>query len=290
MYDTVEKFQSTIIQHGPHNNRIYLMKLYEADASDIIQAMDEMAHKKGYGKILAKVPGSLSPFFEQCSYLVEAAIPGFLRGDEEIIFMGKYFSPERRVETHQDKIKKILAMAQNGTTGGIRNHYEGKDMIHRCSPSDAEEMSSVYQKVFRTYPFPIHDPAYLIDTMRRHIHYFCACGGKTIIALASSEMDADNLSAEMMDFATLPDWRRQGLACQLLLQMEREVKRLGMLTAYSIARALSPGMNITFAKMGYHYAGTLNNNSNISGRIESMNVWYKSLGNTCPEDKDVQMT
>jgi hypothetical protein len=36
-------------------------------------------------------------------------------------------------------------------------------------------------------------------------------------------------------------------------------------------------MNITFAKNGYEYAGTLKNNTNISGNIESMNVWYKHL-------------
>jgi putative beta-lysine N-acetyltransferase len=90
-------------------------------------------------------------------------------------------------------------------------------------------------------------------------------------------MDGDIFSAEMMDFATLPDWRRQGLACRLLSQMEREMKRFGMLTAYTIARVLSPGVNITFAKMGYNYAGTLKNNCNISGCIESMNVPYKTL-------------
>ena len=280
MYDNIEKFQRTIIQHGPHNSRIYLMKLYEAEASDIIQAMDEMAQEKGYGKILAKVPGALNSVFEQCGYLEEAAIPGFSRGDEDIVFMGKYFSPERRLEKHQDQINKILAMAQNKTNGGMRNNCAEKDMIRRCAPSDAREMSSVYQQVFKTYPFPIHDPEYLIDTMGRNIHYFCVREGKAVIALASSEMDVDSLSAEMMDFATLPDWRRQGLACRLLSQMEREMKQLGMLTAYTIARALSPGMNITFSKMGYHYAGTLKNNSNISGRIESMNVWYKNLENS----------
>ncbi len=37
------------------------------------------------------------------------------------------------------------------------------------------------------------------------------------------------------------------------------------------------GMNITFAKTGYTYAGTLINNTNISGRLESMNVWYKHI-------------
>ena len=55
------------------------------------------------------------------------------------------------------------------------------------------------------------------------------------------------------------------------------MKRQGMHTAYTIARSLSAGMNITFAKLGYVFAGTLTNNTNISGKIESMNVWYKLL-------------
>ena len=192
-------------------------------------------------------------------------------------FMAKYFSPERHLEKNQAQINKILTIAQEKITGGLRDSWGHQDMISRCTPSDAGEMSSVYQRVFQTYPFPIHDPDYLIDTMGRYIHYFCVREGKTVIALASCEMDADSLSVEMMDFATLPGRRRHGYACRLLSHMEREMKRFGMLTAYSISRALSPGMNMTFAKMGYHYAGSLKNNCNISGSIESMNVWYKSL-------------
>jgi hypothetical protein len=44
---------------------------------------------------------------------------------------------------------------------------------------------------------------------------------------------------------------------------------------YTIARSYSAGMNITFAKQDYKYTGTLINNTNIFGKIESMNVWYK---------------
>jgi len=59
--------------------------------------------------------------------------------------------------------------------------------------------------------------------------------------------------------------------------MENEVRAKGIKTAYTIARAASAGMNVTFAKGGYHFGGRLINNTNISGRIESMNVWFKSL-------------
>lgn len=81
----------------------------------------------------------------------------------------------------------------------------------------------------------------------------------------------------MTDFATLPDHLGQGLAVRLLWHMEREMPGYQMRTAYTIARSLSPGMNITFAKMGYLFAGTLVNNTDISGQIESMNIWYKRL-------------
>ncbi|PLX31824.1 MAG: putative beta-lysine N-acetyltransferase, partial [Ignavibacteria bacterium] len=30
-------------------------------------------------------------------------------------------------------------------------------------------------------------------------------------------------------------------------------------------------------KAGYEYTGTLVNNTNISGQIENMNVWFKTL-------------
>ena len=45
------------------------MKVYEANATDMIQALDELAQEKEYGKILAKVPRGLSSCFEQRGYL-----------------------------------------------------------------------------------------------------------------------------------------------------------------------------------------------------------------------------
>ena len=81
----------------------------------------------------------------------------------------------------------------------------------------------------------------------------------------------------MTDFATLPEYRGRHLATALLRRMEQQVKQRGIQTAYTIARAVSYGMNITFAKTGYAFAGTLANNTNICGNLESMNVWYKHL-------------
>ncbi len=90
-------------------------------------------------------------------------------------------------------------------------------------------------------------------------------------------MDPSSRSAEMTDFATLPDYRGFSLASHLLSEMEQNIVDEGIETGFTIARAASIGMNVTFAKGGYEYSGRLRNNTNISGDIESMNVWYKKL-------------
>jgi putative beta-lysine N-acetyltransferase len=81
----------------------------------------------------------------------------------------------------------------------------------------------------------------------------------------------------MTDFATLPEHRGENIALYLLDFMEKAMKKRGYKTAYTIARALSYGMNITFAKAAYKMGGTLINNTNICGKIESMNVWHKPI-------------
>ena len=87
----------------------------------------------------------------------------------------------------------------------------------------------------------------------------------------------EDKNAEMTDFATLPDYRGNNLSLNLLREMEAEMRLRKMKTLYTIARSHSAGMNITFSKLDYSYSGTLINNTDIAGKIESMNIWYKNL-------------
>jgi len=43
--DIIENIKGSVIQHGPHNNRIYLMRLKTDDAHSLIAALDDMATK-----------------------------------------------------------------------------------------------------------------------------------------------------------------------------------------------------------------------------------------------------
>jgi putative beta-lysine N-acetyltransferase len=113
--------------------------------------------------------------------------------------------------------------------------------------------------------------------MKDNVLYFGVWHDDRLVALSSSETDRENMTSEMTDFATDIEYRKTGLASLLLKAMEVELKKRNFRILYTIARARSQGMNKAFARNRYEYTGTLTNNTNIFGNIESMNVWYKNI-------------
>lgn len=276
--DIVEIFKDSLIQHGSLNRRIYLMKMGDADPDQLIPALKELAEKRKYTKIFAKVPSSKAAYFLDAGYQKEAVVTNFYNGCEDVLFLGCFISPKNKESAQTDKLDNILNMAK---LKGVE-HTENKPIspeagIRQCNPDDVNVMSNIYKVVFPTYPFPIDSPEYLLETMRTHVVYFGVEIEGKLVALSSAEMDESSQNVEMTDFATWSTWWGNGFACHLLKRMEEEMKTRGIKTAYTIARAISPGINITFAKTGYAFGGRLVNNTNISGQIESMNVWHKSL-------------
>jgi len=274
--DIIETRFGALLQHGPFSRRIYLMKIGDADPSRLPDQLDALAREYGYTKIFAKLPRGSEGEFVANGYRVEASVPGFYRGEKAALFLARYLDPARAESPDAAEIARIVELAS--AKPAVKSPPLSPEFsLRACTPDDIEAMAAIYREVFPTYPFPIHDPAWLLETMASHIDYFGVEHGGRLVALASSEMDLDGLNVEMTDFATLPNFRGHGLALHLLAAMEAAMRRKGMRTAYTIARAISPGMNITFAKAGYRFSGTLVNNTNISGGIESMNVWYKRL-------------
>lgn len=276
MSDEVILVQNSSIQHGKKNNRIYLMKLDPQDCPGILPKLDEMAQENSYSKIFAKVPNSLMKKFLQKGYQIEAHIPKFFKGKEDGIFMSKYFDETRGLLEEKKRISQVLDVALKKKLQEKQSLEKGY-FCRKAQKEDVIEMSKVYQRVFISYPFPIADPSYIKKTMEKNVEYFGIWYKDQLVALASSEMDLSLQNVEMTDFAILPKYRGKNLALYLLNKMEKEMENKGMKTAYSIARSHSFGMNSTFSKAGYDFRGTLIQNTQIAGHLESMNVWYKSL-------------
>jgi putative beta-lysine N-acetyltransferase len=276
-YDQTEKVGNSIINHGKYNNRIYLMKLDKKDFPNIISIMDDLAKSQGYTKIFAKIASSMKDEFINSGYTVEATIPGFYKEAEPVIFLGKYFTKERASEKDSNKIKEILNICGGRDISNKQIEINEKYQFEICKKSDIKEICKEYKKVFETNPIPNIDEEYIEKTMNENLIYFSIKDEEKIVSLASTEMDYISKSVEMTDFATLPEYRGNGFSVFLLSKMQEEMRQKNFHVAYTIARAVSYGMNITFSKLNYQFAGTLINNTNISGDLESMNIWYKIL-------------
>lgn len=277
MNDAIETIGSSILQHGKYNDRIYLLKFQSKDFPGILDKLGELASKRKYSKIFAKVPSFAKDGFLKYGYSVEAFIPRFYNGIEDVYFMGNYLTESRRQNCDHEKIREILNAVSVRYAQGCAVQLPDEFCYRICDDSDIHEIAQVYRSVFETYPFPIDDPEYIRKTMDENFIYFSVRKNNKIIALASTEMDIFSRNVEMTDFATLPEYQGYGFGLYLLQKMEDEMRKKNIITAYTISRAFSCGINMIFAKMGYKYSGTLLNNTNISGKLESMNVWYKFL-------------
>ena len=96
MQDTIETIHGSVIQHGHHNDRIYIMHLKTRGAEHLIDRLDVMAVEKGYEKIFAKIPAACWGIFEKAGYITEALVPGFFNGTQDGLFIAKFFSAQRR--------------------------------------------------------------------------------------------------------------------------------------------------------------------------------------------------
>lgn len=275
--DTIECIKGVSVQHGKTSDRVYLMKPSLTNAEHDKTVVTELAKKTGSSKIVARIPSSWEDTFVENGFIIEARIPGFY-GEEAALFAGKFLEKSRSKLTivKKNEIAAVLESAQNEAT--LSAHEREKlppgIELRPLGEGDIVSLCSLYLQVFESYPFPVYDPDYIRQTMEEDVLYFGCFQNRALIAASSAEIDKETSSAELTDFATHPDATGNSLASHLLAAMENALDPLKIRTRYTIARAVSYGMNRTFAGGGYQFCGTLINNTGISGSIESMNVWY----------------
>lgn len=275
MVDLIENIHGSTVQHGPHNDRIYVQHLAPDQVGALLPELEQMVATRKYGKIFAKIPSTSWPQFQAAGYSIEAVIPRFYYGKTSCCFVAKFFYNRQRTDedfTNLQTIIKDEKTLHNGAAGRISQFQ-----VELCTTTDAEELASFYSTLFESYPFPVFDPGYLREIMGENVNYYCIRVENKVVAAAATESNRSEKYAEMTDFATVPDWRGKGLAACLLSHMNTEIRRSGIATAFTIARAASFGMNRVFRNCGYSYSGLLINNTQIGGEIQSMSVWYKLL-------------
>lgn len=279
MQDKIEKIGESVIQHGKFNNRIYLIKLARGSGAAVIPKLDTLARNEGYTKIFSKIQADVLPGFLMNGYTIEGYVPGFFNGETDCLMVSKFLDEKRS----RAPVEELKLFSELLSSSGASNNKQGRSTGEELRPQklnedDVEPITGVFKQVFETYPFPVHDKDYILKTMRDNTSvYFGIWDQQKLIGVSTAETDWAQKNAEMTDFAVLPEYRGKSLAFHLLQFMEKEMKAAGIKTGYTIARLKELGMNKTFLNSGYNYSGTLVNNTNIGGSIESMNIFYKKL-------------
>lgn len=273
--DKIEIIGKSTLQHGHSSNRVYLMDFQSCDFPQIIEEMENLANNNGYTKIFAKIPSRFAPKFFLAGYVTEAIVPCFFNGIEDALFLVKYKDLNRSKPNIEEmnSFQELLLSQINTHVNELDSKYQLRQLNH----SDTNEMTEVFSQVFKTYPFPIFDTKYLDQEMKLGTRYFGVFMNDNLVGISSAECNDRSKNVEMTDFAILPSQRGKKLATHLLMTMEKHLIAEGFKSFYTIARLKSLSMNKTFMNSCYSYSGTLINNTQIAGQIESMNVWYKTV-------------
>lgn len=276
MTDTMELIGNSLVQHGPGNDRASLLRLHPDDAAGIVDTLEELACSQGYSKVCVRIPSWETPRFVRGGYHLEAAIPRFYAEGGSYCFMAKYLSQERKTERQPLLVREVLVAADAQQRGAV-TRLPASCALRLALKQDADQMAHLYRAAFTNRPTLLHDPARIRGAMRESSLFFGVWQGESLVALCCASVDSASYSAELSDFATLPEFRGQGLAQHLVQQTEGHLHTMGIRSLFALTGAYSFAMNLTLARNGYHFGGTLTNDNNSYGQLESVNLWHKLL-------------
>lgn len=266
------------VQYDPYNRRLKFFELTPADVgvnNAIAEALRDFDGGKLYSKIIVYArPGQEG--FQEAGLSREAVIWGFFENGDNAELWTRYPQQPRSRDARQAEGDKVAALAVNKQVA-----EPVLPAGYTCAPaseSDAGDIAKLLDATFKDYPTPISTNVVATAIRDRTSHFRLVRNLEgELVACASAEIHHTRKSAELTDCATRPDQRGKGLMSRILRALEEDLAgEFGITDVYTIARAYEPGMNCSFAKLGYRYTGRLVNNCRMPDGFESMNVWCRN--------------
>lgn len=259
-----------------YNERIRILN-YRGNVADILELIKKEMEPHQITKVLFYARTETWRELLKNGYQLEAVINGYFSGSDCYI-MTNYIDNKRRTSPYwlqgEAIISSILKKERNTEAiVPIPSLYT----IRRGKIADSEQLAALYKQVFELYPVPISNPDYIQTLINNGTIFYVVEYKNSIVSAASADLNSIFHHAEVTDCATLKEHRKYGFMKKLIALLESDLKASGIFCVFSIARALSYGMNAALFQMGYEYSGRLINNCYIFDKIEDMNVWVKDL-------------
>lgn len=260
-----------------YNRRLKVIDYEATDYRAMVNRMNWLAEANNFDKIFLKATKDDWQVFLTFGYVLEGIMRHYFQGDDAYI-LSKFRSVERISSPHlideSNLIENLMKDARDKALPALPDGYR----IELAHTDHIPGLVALYRRVFETYPSPLTHPDYIQQTMARDILYRVVLNeADEIVSAASADIDLKHSNAEMTDCATLASERGKGLMLHLLQHLEADLRQRRIMTGYTLARAMSVGMNRVFYRLGYEYSGRLVNNCDIYGAFEDLNIWVKRL-------------
>lgn len=249
---------------------------YRGSIPSIIQELDRKMDSYKFTKLIFFSKSAHWQPLLSNGFALEGMISGFFNGSNCYI-MTRYKNIERRTSKEWVNEDNILQAVFDEVRKKDEMKLPERYICRKADINDANELAQLYGKVFSIYPTPMNNPEYVMKMISGGTIFYVVEHDKQLVSAASADVNQTFHHAEITDCATLPEHRKYGLMKILIKQLENELMDQGIYCAFSIARALSFGMNAALFQLGYHYTGRLTNNCYIFDKLEDMNVWVKDL-------------
>ncbi|WP_238985140.1 putative beta-lysine N-acetyltransferase [Bacillus kwashiorkori] len=256
------------------NKRIRVLHM-NGSVDSAIEVLEKAVKKDNIEKLIIYAKREFFTNWLSKGFQLEAMIDRYFSGTDAYIFT-KYYTSERRTSTFWMEEETILhSLVAKFDHSSLPQNYS----LRLATVDDADQLAELYKTVFAIYPTPMDDPYYIQNVMLQNTLFACITEEGKIVSAASAEIDRKNGNAEITDCATYAIHRKKGLMKVLITFLEKQLMKEQIFCTYSIARALSFGMNNAFYQLGYQYRGRLTNNCYIFDKLEDMNMWVKNLAN-----------
>ncbi|MFI8687485.1 putative beta-lysine N-acetyltransferase [Rossellomorea sp. NPDC077527] len=267
------KLEATIYKDD-YNRRIRVDE-FRGNPGGLLEYVMHEAESYRLDKVIVKAKAKQVSWFMERGFILEGGVNGYFNGDRAF-FLSRFLTDDRRNSSYWRKEDEILLAVQQLD----RQELVGDRTISVATEEYAEKLADLYREVFMLYPVPLHDPDYVKESMKNGTIFVYIEQDGRIVSAASAEISSTYKNAELTDCATRPSHRKGGYMKHLLRRLEDELINQNIFCAYTIARALSFGMNAAFHQLGYTYGGRLANNCIIFDKMEDMNLWERDLSQT----------
>ena len=241
-------------------------------------ALLEAASRHGRGRVVVLCQGRLAGGLEAAGLTLEATMPGFYGGEADCAVLGAALDDSRGSLANPDEVAMVDDL--------VAKPWQPKDrpdvQTRRAGVDDAAQVARLIAATFEHYPTPSGVPEYIAGQIEAGVPFRTVWEKGEVVACASADLVRAARTAELTDCATRPDQRGRGLMKAILLDLMDDLRSMDYPTAFTLARANTPGVNLAFLRLGFLFRGRQVQSCRIGGGMEDMNVWSRQLGSGPP--------